>query len=135
MATKIFVNLPVKDLKRAMSFFERLGFGFNAQFTDDTAACMVITDDIYAMLLTHAKFKEFTSKPIVDAHRATEVLVCLAVESRAEVDRLAEAALGAGGMQAREPMDHGFMYGRSIHDLDGHVWELIWMDAAVIKKG
>jgi predicted lactoylglutathione lyase len=134
MSRKIFVNLPVRDLKRAMAFFERLGFTFNPQFTDETAACMVISGDIYAMLLTHAKFTQFTRKPIADATQVTEVLVCLALESKAEVDKLAKAALAGGGTEASPTADHGFMYARSFHDLDGHVWELIWMDPAVIQK-
>ena len=134
MPTNIFVNLPVKDLPRAKEFFSSLGFRFNPQFTDETAACMVISDTIYAMLLTHAKFKEFTRKDIVDATKATEVLTCLSRDSRAEVDALVEAALAAGGAEIRDPMDYGFMYGRSFDDLDGHIWEIIWMDPAHIEK-
>jgi predicted lactoylglutathione lyase len=135
MSTKIFVNLPVKDLPRSMAFFEKLGFRVNRQFTDETAACMVISDDIYAMLLTHAKFKEFTKKDIVDATRATEVLTCLSADSRAKVDEMAQAALAAGGSEARDAMDFGFMYGRSFNDLDGHIWEVIWMDPAHVQQG
>jgi predicted lactoylglutathione lyase len=134
MTTKIFVNLPVNDLARSMGFFEQLGFRFNAQFTDDTAACMVISDDIYAMLLTHAKFKEFTKKEIVDATKATEVLTCLSTDSKARVDELVGAALGAGATESREAMDYGFMYGRSFNDLDGHIWEVIWMDPSHIRQ-
>jgi uncharacterized protein len=128
MSTKIFVNLPVRDLDKSMAFFKALGFSFNPQFTDETAACMVVSDDIYAMLLTHAKFKEFTRKAIADATKTTEVLTALSVGSRAEVDRLVDAALKAGASEAREPMDYGFMYGRSFDDLDGHIWEIIHMD-------
>ena len=135
MTTKIFVNLPVKDLPRSITFFEKLGFRVNRQFTDDTVACMVISDDIYAMLLTHAKFKEFTHKDIVDANRATEVLTCLSQDSRRQVDEMVDAALAAGGSQAREPMDFGFMYGRSFNDPDGHIWEVIWMDPQHVQKG
>src|ERR671911_3197338 len=102
MPTKIFVNLPVRDLDRSMEFFKKLGFSFNPQFTDETAACMVISDDTYAMLLTHKKFGEFTKKKIVDATEMTEVLIALSQESRAEVDRFADAALAAGGKAARE---------------------------------
>jgi predicted lactoylglutathione lyase len=134
MTTKIFVNLPVKNLERSKGFFETLGFRFNPQFTDDTAACMVISDDIYAMLLTHAKFKEFTKKKIVDATKATEVLTCLALDSKASVDKLVQAALGAGGTEAREAMDYGFMYGRSFNDPDGHIWEVIWMDPRHVQQ-
>ena len=134
MSRQIFVNLPVKDLKKSMEYFNRLGFTFNPQFTDETAACMVISEAIYAMLLTHAKFKEFTSKEISDATKSTEVLVCLSCESRAEVDKLADEALAGGGQMAHEPMEYGFMYGRSFHDLDGHIWELIWMDPNAVQK-
>ena len=129
MATKIFVNLPVKDLPRSMAFFAALGFTFNKQFTDDTAACMVISDDIYAMLLTHAKFREFTRKEIADATKVTEVLTCLSADSKAD------AALAAGGTEAREPMDYGVMYGRSFQDPDGHIWEVIWMDPSHVQAG
>ena len=128
MARQIFVNLPVSDLSKSMDFFRVLGFDFNPQFTDDTAACMVISEDIYAMLLTKAKFREFTCKEICDATRQTEVLVCLSCESRAEVDTLADQAVANGGQAAHDPMEYGFMYGRSFHDIDGHIWELIWMD-------
>ena len=134
MSRQIFVNLPVKDLQKSMAYFNRLGFTFNPQFTDETAACMVISEAIYAMLLTHAKFKEFTSKEISDATKSTEVLVCLSCESRAEVDKLADEALAGGGQTAHEPMEYGFMYGRSFHDLDGHIWELIWMDPNAVQK-
>ncbi|MFL5108170.1 MAG: VOC family protein [Xanthobacteraceae bacterium] len=128
MTTKIFVNLPVKDLKGSMAFFEKLGFRINPQFTDDTAACVVISEDIYAMLLTHAKFKEFTKKQIVDATKFTEGLTALSTDSKAKVDELVQAAIKAGGTEARDPMDFGFMYGRSFNDLDGHIWEVVWMD-------
>ena len=128
MPSKIFVNLPVKDLDRSKAFFGKLGYTFNAQFTDATAACMVISDDIYAMLLTHAKFKEFTKKPIADAQKTTEVLVALSMGSRDEVNRVADAAMEAGGSETREPQDYGFMFLRSFSDLDGHIWEILWMD-------
>ncbi len=134
MFSKIFVNLPVKELDTSIAFFKTLGFTFNPQFTDETAACMVVTDDIYAMLLTHAKFKEFTKKPIADAHQTTEVLVCLSVDEKSEVGRLVETALKAGATEARTPQDYGFMIGRSFHDLDGHIWEVIWMDPAHVQK-
>jgi uncharacterized protein len=121
MSTKIFVNLAVKDLDRSKAFFDRLGFTFNPQFTDETAACMVITDDIYAMLLTHPKFKEFTKKDIVDAHKTTEVLTRLSFDSRDKVNKIVDTAVAVGGTEAREPQDYGLMYGRSFNDLDGHV--------------
>lgn len=133
MATKIFVNLPVKDLAASIEFFKKVGYTFNAQFTDETAACMVITEDIYAMLLTHTKFKEFTSKPIADAHACTEVLIALSCDSRAEVEELVGRAVAAGGKLYAEPKDYGFMYQHSYQDLDGHQWEVLWMDPAAIK--
>jgi predicted lactoylglutathione lyase len=126
--TQIFVNLPVKDLDKSKAFFGKLGYTFNAQFTDETAACMVISDDIYTMLLTEAKFKEFTKKPIADAHKSTEVLVALSVDSKEAVSKLVDAAIKAGGSENRDPQDYGFMFLRSFSDLDGHIWEIIWMD-------
>jgi predicted lactoylglutathione lyase len=134
MSTKIFVNLAVKDLDRSKAFFKQLGFTFNPQFTDETAACMVITDDIYAMLLTYPKFKEFTKKDIADAHKTTEVLTCLSFDSKDEVNELVDKAVAAGGTEAREPQDYGFMYGRSFNDPDGHIWEIIWMDPSHIQR-
>jgi predicted lactoylglutathione lyase len=121
MPTKIFVNLAVKDLEKSKAFFKQLGFTFNQQFTDETAACMVIADDIYAMLLTHPKFKEFTKKDIADAHKTTEVLTCLSFDSKEKVNDVVDGAIAAGGTEAREPQDYGFMYGRSFNDLDGHI--------------
>lgn len=128
MSKKIFVNLAVKDLDASMAFFKALGFSFNPQFTDETAACMVISDDIYAMLLTHAKMKEFTKKPVADATKSTEVLVALTFDSKAEIDTMFDAAVKNGGSEARDMMDLGFMYHRSFNDPDGHIWELVWMD-------
>jgi uncharacterized protein len=133
VATKIFVNLPVKDLKRSMGFFGKLGFAFNSQFTDETAACMVVSDDIYAMLMTQDKFKTFTPKQICDATRSTEVLVCLSTDSREEVNELVRKAVAAGGTTYHEPQDHGFMYGHGFQDLDGHIWELAFMEPSAIK--
>ena len=135
MADKIFVNLPVQNLKKSMDFFSSLGFTFNQQFTDDTAACMVISDDIYTMLLTHAKFKEFTPNPICDATKSTEVLVCLSRDSRAAVDDMVRKAVAGGGKTYNQPQDHGFMYGHGFQDLDGHIWETFYMDQKVIKQG
>lgn len=134
MAVKIFVNLPVNDLKRSMAFFTRLGYSFNAQFTDETAACMVVSDDIFVMLLTRPKFKSFTPKEICDATKSTEVLVCLSCESRQEVDELVRKAVAAGGKTHQEPQDHGFMYGHGFQDLDGHIWELAYMEPSAIKQ-
>jgi predicted lactoylglutathione lyase len=134
MATKIFVNLPVKDLKRSMDFFTQLGYSFNQQFTDDTAASLVITDDIYAMLLTHDKFREFISNEIADTSKTTQVLLALSFDSKEQVDAIADKALRAGGSKAREPKDHGFMYEKSFKDPDGHIWEAFWMDPAFIQQ-
>ena len=123
---KIFVNLPVRDLKASMTFFSQLGFEFNRQFTDDKAACMVLSDEGYVMLLREPFFRTFTSR--------TEVLLCLSCESRAEVDELVKKAIAAGGTHAKDSQDHGFMYGWSFYDLDGHHWEVLWMDPAVVVK-
>jgi uncharacterized protein len=135
MGTKIFVNLPVKDLNRSIEFFTSLGFTFNPRFTDETATCMIIADDIFAMLLTEAKFKEFTRKEIADATKTTEVLTCLSAESRQKVDAMVDQAVASGGTEAREPMDYGFMYARSFDDLDGHIWEIMHMDESAIQQG
>jgi uncharacterized protein len=134
MATKIFVNLPVKDLPKSMEFFKKLGFTFNPQFTDETAACMVISDDIYTMLLTHAKFQEFTPKTICDATKSSEVLVCLSRYSREQVSDLVKMAVAAGGTTYAESKDYGFMYQHGFQDLDGHIWELIYMEPSAIKQ-
>jgi predicted lactoylglutathione lyase len=135
MARKIFVNLPVKDLKKSMEFFAALGFTFNRQYTDDSAACMVISEDIYTMLLTHNKFREFTPHEICDAKKCTEVLVCLHCESRQEVDDLVRKAVAAGGTINADPKDYGFMYQNGFQDLDGHIWELISMEPSAITPG
>jgi uncharacterized protein len=128
MTRQIYVNLPVKNLERAKAFFGSLGFSFNPQFTNESGACMVIADNIYAMLLAESFFQTFTKKPVADATRSTEVLVCLSCESRAEVDELVRKALAAGGKAPNAPQDHGFMYGHGFEDMDGHVWELVYMD-------
>jgi uncharacterized protein len=133
VARKIFVNLPVKDLKKSMAFFGKLGFTFNAQFTDETAACMVVGEDIYAILLTHNKFKTFTPKQICDATKSTEVLVCLSASNREEVNETVRKAVAAGGTTYNEPQDYGFMYGHGFQDLDGHIWELAFMEPSAIK--
>ena len=125
---KIFVNLAVHDLKRAREFFEKLGFEFNPQFTDDKAACMVFSEDGYAMLLAEPFFRQFTRKEICDTTRETEGMFALSCESRAEVDEMVKTAVAAGGRHAMEPQDHGFMYGWSFCDPDGHQWEVLWMD-------
>ena len=124
---KIFVNLPVRDLDRSMDFFASLGFTFNPDFTDETAACMIVSDSIFAMLLTHAKFKEFTPNEICDATRSTEVLLCLTCDARDEVDDLVAKAVAGGGRRYNEAKDHGFMYAHGFQDPDGHIWELVAM--------
>ena len=124
----IFVNLAVRDLKKSMEFFTRLGFEFNPQFTDQNAACMVISDTAFAMLLTRDFFRNFTQREICDTTKASEALIALSCNSRAEVDDLVHKALAAGGAKAQEPKDHGFMYGWSFYDVDGHHWEVMWMD-------
>ena len=128
----IFVNLPVADVARSRSFFAALGFGFNETFSDDSNACLVVEENIYAMLMTPARFGDFVVGEIADAQKTTEVLLCLSADSREEVDRLADTALAHGGGAWKPTQDHGFMYGRSITDPDGHVWELMWMDAAAV---
>ena len=134
MATKIFVNLPVKELKRSIEFFTKLGYKFNPQFTDETAACMIISEDIYVMLLTQAKFKEFTPKEICDAMKSTEVLVCLSCESRDKVNDMVGKAVAAGGTTYAHSKDYGFMYQHGFQDPDGQLWELIYMDSSAINK-
>jgi predicted lactoylglutathione lyase len=131
---KLFVNLSVKDLKRSMSFFKALGFGFNAQFTDDNAACMIISEEAFVMLLNETFFKTFTTKQIANTATQTEGIFALSCTSRAEVDELVEKALAADGKPAKPPVDHGFMYSHSFYDPDGHHWEVLWMDPAAIQK-
>lgn len=133
MSKMIFVNLPVKDLAASMKFFEALGWKNNPQFTDETAACMVVSEQIFVMLLTHAKFKEFSPNPIADASKTTEVLNCFACESKDELNATIDLALKAGAKEFREPMDYGFMYSRCFQDLDSHIWEYVWMDPAAMQ--
>jgi len=127
----LFVNLPVRDLEKSKEFFSVLGFEFNPKFTDDNAACMVISDKAFAMLLTESYFKGFTRKQLCDTSKSTEGLFALSCESRAEVDEVVKKAIAAGATHAMDPQDHGFMYGWSFYDLDGHHWEVMWMDPAV----
>jgi predicted lactoylglutathione lyase len=133
MARKIFVNLPVRDLQRSKEFFAALGFDFNAQFTDEKAACMVISDEAYVMLLAEPFFKTFTTHEPCDTSKATEALLALSCQSRAEVDAMVRKAIDAGGAHAMDPVDHGFMYGWSFYDPDGHHWEVLWMDPTAIQ--
>lgn len=127
MATQIFVNLPVKDLARSVAFFTQLGYQFNPKFTNENGTCMVVSDSIFVMLLVEKFFKTFTTKPVCDATQSTEVLLCLTCDSRAAVDDLVRKALAAGGKVPRPPQDQDFMYGHGYEDLDGHVWELVYM--------
>jgi predicted lactoylglutathione lyase len=131
---KIFVNLAVADLKRSMEFFTKLGFEFNAKFTDEkTGACMVISDDAFVMLLAEPFFQTFTKHKICDTRTHTECLLALSCPSRAAVDELVHKAVASGGRHALDPQDHGFMYGWSFYDLDGHHWEVVWMDPAAAQ--
>ncbi|WP_224998808.1 VOC family protein [Cesiribacter sp. SM1] len=134
MATKIFVNLPVKDLSVSRAFFTSLGFTFNPQFSDDKAACMIIGENIFSMLITEAFFKTFTQKPICDATQSTEALIAIDVESREKVDEMVKKAVAAGGTIYKEPQDHGWMYYHSFADPDGHQWELMYMDESALPQ-
>ena len=134
MPTQIFLNLPVKNLAQSIDFFTKLGFTFNAQFTDETATCMIVSEDIFVMLLTHEKFKTFTPNPICDATKSTEVLVCLSRDSREKVDEIVRQAVAAGGRTYNAPQDHGFMYAHGFQDPDGHIWEVMHMDPSAIKQ-
>src|SRR3954470_2187832 len=128
MPQLIFVNLPVADLAAARAFYEAIGAANNPAFTDETAACMVFSDVIHVMLLTHEKFAQFTPKRIADAKETSEVLICISADSREEGDDITDKAPAPGGGEPREKQDYGFMYGRSFEDLDGHIWEPMWMD-------
>jgi predicted lactoylglutathione lyase len=130
MTTQIYVNLAVRDLPRSMQFFGALGYRFNPQFSNDQGACMIVADDIYVMLLVESFFRTFTHKPVIDARAGTEVLVCLSVETRQQLDDLVAKALAAGATAPRPPQDHGFMYQHGFEDLDGHIWELVHMSGA-----
>lgn len=133
MATKIFVNLPVHNLDQSIRFFTSIGYSFNKQFSDDTAACMVVSEDIYTMLLTIPKFKEFTKKDICDKEKAIEVILALSSDSKEEVDSIITKAIEAGGKEPRPIMDLGFMYTRCFEDPDGHLWEVFWMDPLAVQ--
>lgn len=134
MGNQIFINLPVKDLNQSVEFFTRLGFTFNPEFTDENATCMVVSENIFVMLLVERFFKTFTKKEICDTTNSTEVLTCLTCDSRAEVDEMVAMARSAGGAIPREPQDHGFMYSHAFEDLDGHTWELVYMAPKVEKS-
>jgi predicted lactoylglutathione lyase len=135
MATQIFVNLPVKDLQRSVAFFTALGYDFNLNFTDENATCMIVGENIFVMLLVEPFFQTFIKKEICDARKSTEVLVCLSCESRAKVDELIAKAVAAGGTIPREAQDLGFMYNLAFEDLDGHIWELVYMEPTAEGQG
>jgi uncharacterized protein len=134
MVTKIFVNLPVRDLSKTIEFFTKLGFTFNPQFTNENATCMIVGEDIFVMLLVEKFFKTFTKKEICDTAKNTEVIMALSAESREKVDQMTTKAIEAGGRETRERQDHGWMYGRAFQDIDGHLWEIIYMDESAVKK-
>ena len=136
MHDDIFVNLPVKDLKRSVEFFTALGYEFNPQFTDENATCMILGKNLYAMLLVEKYYETFTpGKRVADAKKTSEVLVALSHPTRASVDKMVHAAFAAGGRRYREPQDHGFMYAWGFEDPDGHIWEHMWMDPKAAQQG
>lgn len=134
MINEIFVNLPVKDLDRSIDFFTKLGFKFNPQFTDENATCMIIGENMFAMLLVEKYFKTFTKKEISETAKNTEVIVALSTESRESVDQILNKVVEAGGKEHKEPQDLGFMYLRSFEDINGHLWEIFHMDESAMKK-
>lgn len=134
MSSKIFMNLPVKDLKRAMAFYESLGWKHNPQFTDETAASIVISEEIYVMLLTHEKFAQFTDKKIADSAKSAQMILALSVDGKEDVHKLVDAALKAGATEPRPLTDYGFMIYRTFEDLDGHIWEVLFMDPAHVQQ-
>jgi len=133
MSRMIFVNLPVQDLDKSVAFFTELGFDFNAAFTDENATCMVVSDKAFVMLLVQPFFSTFTTKQVADAGTHTGVILGVSAHSRQEVDALVDRALELGGRVSKEPSDEGYMYGRSFYDLDGHAWEVIWMDTSFVN--
>ncbi len=133
MISNIFVNLPVKDLEKSKAFFEAIGGKVNQQFTDETASSIVLSDNIFVMLLTHAKFREFSPKEIASTKTTAEVLIALGVDSKDELDRIVDAAIKAGGKETRPPADYGFMQQRVFEDLDGHHWEVVYVDPAAVE--
>ncbi|MNX27220.1 Glyoxalase-like domain protein [compost metagenome] len=134
MVSKIYINLAVKDLQKSIAFFTEIGFAFNPQFTDASAACMIIAENIFAMLVIEKRFKYFTKKEICDARKNTEVLLALDVESREKVDEIIQKAVNAGGSIYMEAQDYGWMYSHNFEDLDGHQWEIFYMDESAIPK-
>ena len=134
MTTHIYVNLPVRDLDKSIAFFTQLGYKFNPQFTDQNATCMIVGESIFVMLLVEKFFQTFTPKQICDASKSTEVILCLSCDSREAVDALVRKAVAAGATTPNPPKDHGFMYGHGYQDLDGHLWELMYMDISAMPK-
>jgi predicted lactoylglutathione lyase len=133
MASQIFLNLPVKNLDASVAFFTKMGYTFNAQFTNADATCMIVNEHIYVMLLVKPFFKTFVTKKIADAHKTVQMLVGLSFDSKDDVNKMVDAAIAAGAVEAREPLDHGFMYTRAFNDLDGHIWEMFWMDPSAVQ--
>jgi uncharacterized protein len=133
MPKKIFVNLPIQNLERTVKFFTKLGFAFNPQFTSANTTCMIVSDDIFVMLLEHEHFKGFTPKTIADATQTTEVILALSMDSRAEVAEMVQKAVAAGASTYNQPQDHGFMLQHGFQDLDGHIWEVFYMDPSHVQ--
>jgi len=131
----IFVNIPVADVEASTAYFAALGFEFDKKFSDESCACMIVSEQAWVMLLETSRFKDFTSKPLADARTSTEAILCISADSREAVDEFADAALAAGGSAANDPTDYGFMYGRSFNDLDGHLWEVMWMSSEAVQQG
>lgn len=130
----IFVNLPVKDLQKSIAFFTEVGFTFNPQFTDEQTTSMVLGDNIFVMLLEEERFQSFIKKEIADAKRTCEAIICISADSRGEVDEVVNRALAAGGTRYADPQDHGFMYQWSFQDIDGHLWEIVFMDESAFNQ-
>lgn len=135
MSRLLFLNLPVADLAASRAFFAELGFGFDEKFCDEGAACMIVSDQAFVMLLQRERFSDFIARPIADATKETALTVAISAENREEVDSLAAAATAAGAEAGKETQDYGFMYQQSFHDLDGHLWEIVWMDPVAVEKG
>ena len=130
----IFINLPVKDVNKSTTFFRELGFEFNPQFSDETSSCMIVSDYIFVMIMIEERFKEFTKKEIPDTTTSSEVIICISAVSRQQVDELVNKALASGGKPYSDPQDHGFMYIWGFHDIDGHIWEVAYMDESAFNK-
>ncbi len=134
MGKSVFINLPVKDLAKSMDFFAKIGWPHNPQFTDETAASIVISDTIYAMVMTHEKFASFVDKPIADLKTTVGALIAISVDTTDEMHQIVDAALAAGGRESKPPQDYGFMQARTFEDLDGQTWEIVWMNMAAIPQ-